>query len=120
VIIISLVWFLLVKKIKLKFYKIHKIKPKPVQTDQFGFGYFILKTKIQLIGFGSIQINFGAVRFGSVRLLILKTKNYIIFFGFFGLSNGLGFGLVFLFFGLVGFGFPISGCEPFQPNSLSC
>ena len=77
----GLVWFLLVKKIKLKFYKIHKIKPKPVQTNQFEFGYFILKTKIQLIGFGSIQIDFGAVRFGSV-INIKNQKLYYFFWVF--------------------------------------
>jgi hypothetical protein len=88
VIIISLVWFLLVKKIKLKFYKIHKIKPKPVQTNQFEFGYFILKTKIQLIGFGSIQIDFGAVRFGSV-INIKNQKLYYYFLGFLDFLMGL-------------------------------
>jgi hypothetical protein len=38
---------------------------------------------------------FGSVQFGY---FILKTKNYIVFLGFLGLSNGLDFGLVRFFY----------------------
>ena len=60
VIIFCSVWFLPIKTTKLKFYKIYK-KPKPNQTKPVSirFGYFIL-----------------------------KTENYIVFWGFFRLSNG--------------------------------
>jgi len=74
---------------------------KSVQIDQFRFDYFILKIKIQLIGFGSIRIGFGVVRFGLVRLFYIKTqKLYCFFFWFFGFSNEFGsifFGLTFQF-----------------------
>jgi hypothetical protein len=68
-------WFLLKKITKFKFYKIQKIKLKPVPTgfDSVQFGYFIL-----------------------------KTKKLYCFLGFFGLSNGfndgLGFGSIRLFY----------------------
>jgi len=55
-----------------------KKKPKPVQTDQFQFGsvwFFILKIETQPTGFDS-------VRFGY---FIVKTKNNIVFWGFSGL-----------------------------------
>jgi hypothetical protein len=57
-----------------------------VPTDRFRFGYFISKIKTQPIGFGSIW--FGLVWFGY---FILKIKNYIIFWDFFGLSDGFQF-----------------------------
>jgi hypothetical protein len=101
VIIFSSIRFLRIKTTKPKFCKIQKLKLKPVQTDQFRFSYFILKTKTQPIGFGYFRFGFGAVRFGY---FILKTKNYIVFLGFFfGLFNELGFDLVwfFYFFGSV-------------------
>jgi len=100
VIIFSSIRFLRIKTIKPKFSKIQKLKLKPVQTDQFRFSYFILKTETQPIGFGYFRFGFGAVRFGY---FILKTKNYIFFWVFFGLFNELGFDLVwfFYFFGSV-------------------
>jgi len=40
-----------------------KTESKSVQTEQFWFDYFILKTETQPTDFGSVQFGFGAVRF---------------------------------------------------------
>jgi hypothetical protein len=40
-----------------------KTESKSVQTEQFRFNYFILKTETQPTDFGSVQFGFGAVRF---------------------------------------------------------
>ena len=71
---------------------------KSIQTEQFQFDYFILKTEAQPTDFGSVQ-------FG---LVILYFKKIILFFGgFFNFLMGLVsvcsvfFGSVFFRFGLV-------------------
>ena len=75
VIIFGSVRFLPIKPTKLKFFKIQKLKSKPIQTDQFQFGYFILKIKTQPTDFGSVWFQFG--------YFILKTKKLYCFLGFF-------------------------------------
>ena len=98
-IIFGSVRFLPIKTTKPKFCKIQKIKPKPIQTDQFRFGYFILKIKTQP-GFGSVRFDFGIVKFGLV-ILYEKAKTIL----FFGAFSDFLMGLVSVLFGFFLFDF---------------
>jgi hypothetical protein len=76
-IIFSSIWFLYIKITKLKFCKIYKkTETGSNWLVSIRFGYFKLKTETQptdLIQFG---------------YFILKIENYIVFWAFFGFSNG--------------------------------
>jgi hypothetical protein len=79
---------------------------KPVQTNRFRFGLVILEQKQKPNWLVLVSIRFD--------YFILKTKNYIVFWGFFVISNGFDFDLAWFFlFGFllisVQFGFLVSG-----------
>jgi len=74
VIIFGLVWFLLKKVIKSKFFFLKK-KPKPGQTDRFRFGFFREKpVQTDLARFFRFWLGFSGLarffRFGSVFFLV--------------------------------------------------
>ena len=88
-IIFGSIQFLPIKTTKPKFYKIQKIKPKPVPTDRFRFSSVILyqKSKPKRL----VSVLFGLVRFDY---FILKTKKYIFFGICLDFLIGFGFSLV--------------------------
>jgi len=89
VIIFGSIQFLPIKTTKPKFYKIQKIKPKPVPTDRFRFSSVILhqKSKPKRL----VSVLFGLVRFDY---FILKTKKYIFFGICLDFLIGFGFSLI--------------------------
>ena len=100
VIIFSSVWFLSIKIIKLKFYKIKNKTETETGSNRsvlILFGYFILKNQNPTDRFWLRLVWFGLVWFwcGLVLLFYIKNQNYIFLGGFFFLfSNRLGFDLV--------------------------
>jgi len=77
VIIFSLIWFLLKKNNKIKFFYIKK-KPKPVQTDWFRF-CFLDKNRFKPVWLGFVSVfsgffGFDLVRFGFFGFRLIKLK----------------------------------------------